>query len=116
MDPRLVKHLEEIAEKDKSENNTLDVPRELPKCPNVVSALHKAMQISLQNQQVIGKRIMITVDMSEKMEGPCLNCKNLSCLDAASILILSFLKAEKDVTVAVFNGITISLVLLDKSK
>ncbi|KAK4881562.1 hypothetical protein RN001_004881 [Aquatica leii] len=108
VDPKLALHLETQENEKKSE------VKEAPKCPPIISGLNKAMQISFQNPKPTGRRIMIGVEMSKRMDNQCLTTKNISCLDAATILILTLLKCEKDVTVAVFNDTKISLVALER--
>lgn len=90
--------------------------REAAKCPQIVGALHKAMQISFENTSSTGRKFLIVIDMNDKMGESCLTCKNVVCWDAATILALCLLRVEKNVTVAVFNGNRIAIVPLEKSK
>ncbi|XP_025830389.1 60 kDa SS-A/Ro ribonucleoprotein-like [Agrilus planipennis] len=106
LDPQFLEHMEKKALEMKLQDENYKKPEltcEAPKCPSIISALHKALQISFHNLRSIGKRIMITFDTVEKMKEPCLHCKNLSCFDAATIMTLSLLRTEKDVVVAAFN-------------
>lgn len=82
----------------------------------IPSALYKAMTMSLENIALTKKSIFITIDArSQLQETPCLTTKNVSCLDAATILTLSFLKASKKVTVATFKNDSINLLSMDKN-
>ncbi|KAF5293979.1 hypothetical protein FQR65_LT10950 [Abscondita terminalis] len=109
IDPKFALYLETQENEKKS-----DVNKEVPKCPPLVNALNKAMQFAYQNPKPTGRRIMIGVEISKKMDDLCLTNKNVSCLDAATIIIISLIKTEKDVTVAVFNDTKISIVSMEK--
>lgn len=118
MDPRLIKHL-------KTKESTLGMKsvhvqeeekkKDLPKSPAIVTALNKTLQLSYGNLKTIGKKILITIEVSDRMNKPCLKTKNLTCLEAALSMTLLYLKTEREVTIAVFNNHVISVVNLDKS-
>lgn len=123
LDPKLGHYLQKLQTsddpklKEKGEKKKLMVAKDLPRCQPVLTAIYKCMNQSFQNVQSTGKRTMLVVDMREKM---LLHCwagnKTISCLDAAVILIQTFVRVEREVTVGVFNGDSISIVPLDKSK
>lgn len=114
MDPQLKKHLQ--SKEAKSDGKEEEKKKETPKCPTIVSALNKTMQLSYGNLQPMGKRVMIAIEVSDKMNGPCLKTKTISCLEAAVITTLSILKTEREVYVVVFNENQITPVILEKSE
>lgn len=119
MDPQLKKHLlakEALNAKNEAKPEQPEKKKETPKCPAIVTALNKTLHQSYANLQPTGKRIMITIEVSHRMENPCLKTKTLSCLEAAIITALAVLKTEREVVVAVFNNNLISPVALEKSK
>lgn len=58
---------------------------------------------------------MVTIDVTDKMDSPCLHNKNITSLEAAAAFTMTLLKVEKDVTVAVYKQKEISVIQLDKS-
>lgn len=119
MDPKLKDHLEKMAKPDEEpdDNSTIQIEAAINKpinCFPIVTALHKAMQASFQNITSTGRRMFIGVEVSKEMDNPCLTNKNITCFEAATMLIMSFLRTERDVTVAVFNSTEISIVSLNK--
>lgn len=110
IDPKLQQHLESKGCADKIVN---PAP---PQCAPIFSALNKALQLSYANLQPTGKRIMITIDMSSKMDNSCLKTKNVTCLEAAVTMILSIVRVEREVCVAVFANNKIIPVTIDQSK
>lgn len=86
-----------------------------PKNHALLSALYKLLQHSFKNVHTTGRRVLITLDVREEnMSRYCYPNKSITCLEAAGLIAYSFLKAEKDVTVAFFNGTAIKVVPLDK--
>lgn len=71
---------------------------------------------SYQNSPTTGKRYMITIDVSSKMNEKCLHNRNITCLEAAAIIALTILKAEKQVVISVFNGTSVTPISIEKSK
>lgn len=116
MDPQLKKHLQSKEGKGDDDVKEEEKKKETPKCPAIVSALNKTMQLSYGNLQPTGKRIMIAIELSDKMNGPCLKTKTISCLEAALITTLSILKTEREVYISVFNENQITPIILEKSK
>lgn len=83
----------------------------------VISAFYKLLQHSYRNVPNTGRRVLITLDARERyMNGLCFENKSVTCMEAALIIALSFLKAEKDVTIAVFNESSLTLVPTEKGK
>ncbi|GLV41109.1 uncharacterized protein CBL_04633 [Carabus blaptoides fortunei] len=81
----------------------------------VISAFYKLLQHSYSNVRNTGRRVLITLDAREcYMNRLCFENKSVLCMEAALIIALSFLKAEKDVTIAVFNESSLTLVPTDK--
>lgn len=120
LDPRLDRYLQKLESSDDPkliEKGKQKRVKDTRRCQPVVTAIHKCIKQSFQNVQSTGKRTMLVVDMREKMS---LNCwagnKTVNCLDAAVIMIQTFVRVEREVTVGVFNGNSISIVPLDKSK
>lgn len=74
------------------------------------------MNLSCNNVQPTGKRYLITVDTTEKMDTCSLGVKNLTGIEVAAAFTWLFLKVEKDVTVAFFNDKEVCVINLDKSK
>lgn len=58
---------------------------------------------------------MVTIDVTNKMDSPCLRNKNITALEAAAAFTMTLLKVEKDVTVAVYKQKEVSIIHLDKS-
>lgn len=119
-DPKLVSFLESSAENAQAKKE-LNPEHQKPdftlvKCPTVISALHKTLMYSYQNTPTTGKRYMITIDVSVKMDEKCLHNRNITCLEAAAIVALSILKAEKQVVISVFNGTSVTPISIEKSK
>lgn len=120
-DPKLVNFLDEEEEKKQAKQETApDYVKpnfsyiESTKCPALVTALYKTLALSYANVPALGKRYMITIEVSEDMNKPCLSNKNVSCLEAAVVLALSISKSEKNVTIGVFNGAEITQIAFDK--
>lgn len=81
----------------------------------VVNALGKLLHASFRNVPATGRRIMISIDLLQpQMSKPTFGTKTVNCLEAAAIIALTFVKAEKDVTVANFNGENINIVQIAK--
>lgn len=119
MDPKLKSHLDEKEANSTSTETTNKKTKFIrvdpPKCPAIISALNKALRLSYTNLQPTGKRIMITIEMSDKMDKPCLGAKNITCLEAAVTMLLSIIRVEREVCVAVFSNERIHPVVIDKS-
>lgn len=115
MDPKLLEHLKTEKNISDEEYEKLKTPKEV-KSPLVMYALYKCMDISTNNVQAIGKKYLITIDATEKMDVLCLGCKNITGIEAAAAFAWFLLKAEKDVTVAVFKDKEIAVINLEKSK
>lgn len=113
LDPKLLEHLK--SEKTNDEFEKLTKLAEV-KCPTVLSNLQKCINLACNNVQPFGKRYLITIDTTEKMDTPCLGCKNLTGIEVAAAFAWLLLKVEKDVTVAVFREKELSVIQLDKSK
>lgn len=81
-----------------------------------MSNIQKCMNISLHSIQPTGKRFLLTIDTTNKMEIPCMRNKNITGIEAAAVIAWYLLRVEKDVTVAVFKDKEIEVVQLDKSR
>lgn len=115
LDPKLLLHLKTEKNITDEEYEKLKAPPEI-KCPLVMSSLQKCMNASCNNVQSFGKRYLITIDTTDKMDTQCLGCKNLTSIEAAAAFAWLLLKVEKDVTVAVFKEKEVAVINLDKSK
>ncbi|KAG5886474.1 hypothetical protein JTB14_026734 [Gonioctena quinquepunctata] len=113
LDPKLLVHLKTEKKMTEDEITKLKTPREA-KCTLVLSNLQKCMNLACSNIQSFGKRYLITIDTTDKMDTPCLANKNITGIEAAVAFAWSLLKIEKDVTVAVFKEKEVSVVQLDK--
>ncbi|KRT80103.1 hypothetical protein AMK59_7522 [Oryctes borbonicus] len=120
-DPHLIKYLES---KEDVEAKILADPeykkpnfahQEPAKCTPVINALQRALSSSYGNLKPVNKRILVSIDASEKMNEPCLTTKNVTCLEAAVFITYSLFKANKIVTVVVFNGTNVTPVPLEKN-
>ncbi|XP_065169451.1 LOW QUALITY PROTEIN: RNA-binding protein RO60 [Atheta coriaria] len=119
-DPKLIAHLEMKEKAEKAEKNITEfTPTNWARVdptnsPLVVDALKKCLQLSYANVVPCNRRFLITVEVSENMSKPCLTSKWLSGYEAAAIEVMTYVKTEKNVVVAVFNGDTITEVTIDK--
>lgn len=87
------------------------------KIPVVVGALYKAVMTSFDNLRPLGKSFLVTIDASSRTNKTnCITSKNVTCLEAAAIIALSILKVEKRVIIANFDGKSITVLSIDKSK
>ncbi|GJQ86352.1 hypothetical protein Trydic_g9046 [Trypoxylus dichotomus] len=120
-DPHLIKYLES---KEDVEAKILADPeykkpnfahQEPAKCTPVINALQKALSSSYGNLKPVNKRILVSIDASEKMAEPCLTTKNVTCLEAAVFVSYCLLKANKIVTVVVFDGTNVTPVPVEKN-
>ncbi|KAI4458799.1 60 kda ribonucleoprotein ssa/ro [Holotrichia oblita] len=120
-DPHLIKYLESkedvdakiLADPDYKKPNFAH--QEPAKCTPVINAVQKALTTSYANLKPVNKRIMITIDVGDKMNDPCLTTKNVTCLEAAIFIAYCVFKSNKIVTVAVFDGTTITPVPVEKN-
>lgn len=115
LDPKLLEHLKTEKNITDEEYEKLKTPSEV-RCPLVLTSLQKCMNLSCNNVQPFGKRYLVTIDTTEKMDTHCLGCKNLTGIEVAAAFAWLLLKIEKDVTVAVFKDKEILVIQLDKSK
>ncbi|KAJ8949561.1 hypothetical protein NQ318_016192 [Aromia moschata] len=113
LDPKLLDHLVREKKLTEEEIKKLRTPNEA-KCPVVINHLQKCMYISCNNVQSFGKRYMVTIDVTDKMDTPCLHNKNITSLEAAVAFAMCLMRVEKDVTVAVYKEKEVSIVHLDK--
>lgn len=120
-DPKLVNYLDEEEDgKQLKKGTDPDYVKpnfsyiEAPKCPKLVTALHKTLALSFGNVTSLGKRYMITIEVSEDMNKPTLKNKNITCLEAAVLMSMSIYKSEKNVTIGVFNGESITQITFEK--
>lgn len=114
MDPKLKQHLKEKEGKEVVEEpKKKESPKQLSA---IISAINKTLHLSYNNVHPTGKRIMIAIEISEKMENSCMKTRTVTCLEAALSMTLSILKTEKDVTLAVFNDNQVNIVSFEKSK
>lgn len=114
LDPKLLQHLVQEKNLTEEELTKLKTPNEA-KCPTVLSNLQKCMNVSCSNVQSLGKRYLITIDTTDKMDTPCLSRKNITGIEAAAAFAWFLLRVEKDVTVAVFKEKEVAVISLDKS-
>ncbi|KAF5287674.1 hypothetical protein FQA39_LY15774 [Lamprigera yunnana] len=89
-------------------------PKVPPTCPRVINALYKTLDLSFNNPKCTGRRIIVGIEISKKIKLPCIGNKNISCLDAATILLLSLVKTE-NVVGAVFNDRKLTFLSLNKN-
>lgn len=80
-----------------------DTPNEIPKCPTIMNALHKTLLHSYQNLRSMDKRFLIAIDCTSKMNELCLHNKNITCYEAAAIIVTTLLKSEKQVIICCFG-------------
>ncbi|CAH0559179.1 unnamed protein product [Brassicogethes aeneus] len=109
VDPKLIDHLtkeKKLGEEELAKAKTLVEP----KCPNIVNNIHKCLSMSYSNIQSTGLKFLITIDVTESMNLPCLHSKNITSIEAALAITLSFLKSEKNVTTALFKDKDIQLI------
>ena len=108
MDPKLIEYLQK---KDIREETLkkLTTPSE-PKCKPVIQNINKCLKLSYDNVKPMGKKFMVTVDVTEKAEEMCFHNKRISFLEAAVTVIRFLTKVEKNVTVAVFKDSQINFV------
>lgn len=93
-----------------------DTPNEAPKCPQLLSSLHKSLQQSFHNLKSMDKRFLIIIDASTKMNEKCLHNKNITCYEAAAFLVVSLIRSEKNVIVCCFSEKNIVQIQVEKSK
>lgn len=86
------------------------------KCAIVTNQINKCMLLSCGNVQPLGKRILITIDTTDKMDTPCLRYKNITGTELAAAFVWYMMRVEKDVTVAAFKDNSVVVLQLDKSK
>nr|CAH7755766.1 unnamed protein product [Callosobruchus chinensis] len=113
LDPKLLDHLVKDRNLTEAEIAKLKTPNET-KCPTVMGYLQKCMNISCSNIQPSNKRFLVTIDVTDKMDTPCLRNKNITGIEAAAAFAWFLLRVEKDVIVAVFKDKDIHIVHLDK--
>ncbi|XP_022905583.2 RNA-binding protein RO60 [Onthophagus taurus] len=117
-DPNLIKYLlskEDIEMKEKLDKKPNFAHQEPAKCAQVISALQKAFQTSLLNLCPMSRNVMITVEIQDKMNEPCLTTKNVTRIEAAALVILCMIKMTRNYTVGVFNGNGISTMQFEKN-
>lgn len=109
MDPKHAKYLKTKEGTDvKTEEQP---PKKKPiKSPQITNALNKALVTSFSNVRPTKLTYFITIEVSEKMDLRCLRTKNVNCLEAAILIAMYITRSEHDVTVAVFNENTVSVV------
>ncbi|KAJ8927403.1 hypothetical protein NQ314_020183 [Rhamnusium bicolor] len=101
LDPKFVEHLEKDM-KLTDEEIRKKYPAEA-KCPIIINNLQKCMTVACSNVQPLGKRYMVTIDVTDKRDIGCLHNKNITGLEAAVAFTMALLKVEKNVTVAVYK-------------
>lgn len=93
-----------------------DIPHEAPKCPQIHNALHKALVQSYQNLKPIGKRLLIVIDATSKMNEKCLHNKNITGYEAAALIVASLIRSEKNLIVYCYTDQSVVQIQVDKSK
>ncbi|CAG9865364.1 unnamed protein product [Phyllotreta striolata] len=113
LDVKLLAHLIEEKKLPDEEIAKLKTANEV-KCQILLGNLLKCMSISCKNVRPIGKRYLITIDTTDKMDAPCLSNKTITGIEAAAAFAWYLLRVEQSVTVAVFKEKEISLVPLER--
>ncbi|KAJ8921962.1 hypothetical protein NQ315_008596 [Exocentrus adspersus] len=113
LDPKLLDHLVTEKKLTEEELKRIKAPNEA-RSPIIINNLQKCMSLSCNNIQSSGKRYMVTIDVTDKMDNRCLHSKNITGLEAATAFTMALLKVEKDVTIAVFKQKEVSIIQLDK--
>ncbi|CAH1980455.1 unnamed protein product [Acanthoscelides obtectus] len=113
LDPKLLDHLVKERNLTEAELAKLKTPNEA-KCPIVMGYLQKCMNLSCSNVQPCNKRFLITIDVTDKIDTPCLRNRNITGIEVAAAFAWFLLRVEKDVIVAVFKDKDIYVVHLDK--
>lgn len=129
LDPHLKNYLETLRPDEKPLTKKVDVNTQTTTIVNskekqenivtknnaIVNALNKLLHSSFRNITPTGRRVMVTIDlMQARMTRPCFGTKLVNCLEAASLIAMSFLKSEKDVTIASFNGDCVNIIQIAK--
>ncbi|XP_008216494.1 60 kDa SS-A/Ro ribonucleoprotein isoform X2 [Nasonia vitripennis] len=87
-----------------------------PPKPNkkIVDALNKMLNFSFSIVQPTNVHYMITINMNKTMlDSGCWQCSNVNAAEAGCLIALSLLRAEKNVTVAIFTNNGIQCVDID---
>lgn len=87
---------------------------ETPKCPIILNSLHKALSHSYNNLVPSQKRYLIAVAPTSKMNEKCLHNPNITCYEAAAMIIMTLIKSEKHVILCCFTNQNVVQIPLDK--